>query len=105
MQLTTSRHLVTRWHESVLAFEEKAENWQAATGINYYETKQGDAAYRMLSRYTEALELAIDPDFDWLTWHWRDNNMGKNKMFAQRDAKRGRKIKGLDDLLWLLFLD
>ena len=105
-QKETNRIFVKMWHENMLNLEEKAESWQAAADIFFYDTAQGKAVSSVMGGYTDALSLAIDDQGDWLNWYWLENHMGKKGLPAARDHERPlKKIEGVDDLLWLLFLD
>jgi hypothetical protein len=90
----------------MLDVEEQAVKYEAATNVYFYDTAQGEAVSFLMSAYTESVGLAIDDQADWLNWYWMENGLGKKAMPAARDHKRPlKKIKGLDDLLWLLFLE
>ena len=98
----TNRALVTKWHETMLTVEEQAENYQAGTGVYFYDTAQGEAVSFLMSAYTESVGIAIDDQADWLNWHWMENRMGKRGHLIHTPDGEAKKITSLDDLLWLL---
>jgi hypothetical protein len=57
----------------------------------------------LFEAYTKTLGELLGDELDWLTWYAYDNAMGKNGLSAgYGHAPRLKKIKTLEDLLWVI---
>jgi hypothetical protein len=59
------------------------------------------AVWRTQEVLTDTTSDLLDDGFEWLSWFWLENDMGRKGLEAgNKDEKRP--IRTLDDLVWLL---
>ena len=87
-------------HHDLEAVLEKMEECVDLAGTPLYE-----CVWRVFDGYTESLNAQLGDDVQSLQWFIYENGAGKKGLKATPSAKnRLRKIKKVNDLIWLLDL-
>ena len=87
------------WEQVTKAVDKQLDDFEKLFG--FVESPFTDAVYRMMYEYTYDVAKNVGDASDWLNWYQFENGMGKKCLSAGYDDDM-RKIKTLEDLLWLL---
>jgi hypothetical protein len=97
------RWMVEKWLIAIKELEEHDYAFFKGTGQQWLHTAQGNAAYHVADRYTQAVMVCIGDEDEWLRWYWHENGLGEKALLAQPSGgKRKLKINSLDRLYWVL---
>ena len=88
-----------QWERTTLEMDKQLSGFEQLFGFT--ECPFIDAVYDLQLKYTKAVAKNIGDEWAWLVWYQLDNGMGE-KCLAAGYGDEMRKIKTLEDLLWLI---
>lgn len=100
--MTRSKERLEEWAKNVQEHDQVLEKYQELLGFT--KSLLINHLFSTFSLYEKAVEeLIVGTSVgEWLAWYRYDNDMGKKGYEATLKNGETRKIKNLDDLLWVL---
>lgn len=95
----TKLEMLQEWQKTITATDSQISALRAVLGMS--DCALYESIRQMQCRYTESVARNVGDKSEWLEWFWLENEMGARGHEAGVDDDM-RKIKTLDDLLWLV---